>query len=399
MNENRENWVLPQGFVAGGIYCGIKKSGKLDLGVIISTPPALAFGSYTTNPFCAPSIDYCRKITESGQKVSHVLVNSGNANACTGERGSKDTLEIAERVKASFGEVKEVLLSSTGIIGEYLPMPTLKKGVEELAHQLKNLKSKTFAEAIMTTDTRTKTTEQELSFALGKVRVAGASKGSGMICPNMATMLGYIMTDIQLEPSYLKSFQKYIKKSFNSISVDGDTSTNDTVILLSNGQSGVCYDLLSSEEQKAFDKALENHFHSLAQQIVADGEGATKLVEVRVKGCESDDQAHELGKAISNSALIKTALFGNDPNWGRVLVTLGTHSKTIKPQMLDISFCGVPVFLKGSPLRFERETLIQKMSGKKLALEVNLNMGKGEWVCWTCDFSYDYVKINAEYHT
>ncbi|HLP40069.1 MAG TPA: bifunctional ornithine acetyltransferase/N-acetylglutamate synthase, partial [Fibrobacteria bacterium] len=271
-----------KGYRAWGIAAGIKKNGNPDLGVLISEPPAQAFGAFTRNAVKAAPVLYCRQVLATGRKVSHVLVNSGNANACTGERGYEDVLREADDLKSAGAAAGEVLVSSTGVIGEYLPMDKVTTGIRSLFAA--GTPRSSFVEAIMTTDTFPKRAQASLRLGGREVRLGGAAKGAGMIRPDMATMLSYVTTDIGLDADYEPLFHKAVDRTFNSISVDGDMSTNDTAVLLANGASGVRYADLAPAERDAFDKALAGLMEELAKSIVRDGEGATKLVSVEVKG-------------------------------------------------------------------------------------------------------------------
>ena len=392
-----KNVVFPKGFQAGGIACGIKKNGNPDLGFLQSSPPAVAFGAFTRNTAAAAPVQYCREVLASGAKVSHVLVNSGNANAATGPKGYEDVLATVSHLKRTTQVEAGVLICSTGVIGEPLPMETLKKGIDSLCGT--QGPTSDFHSAIMTTDTFAKIAETTLTLAGCEVRLGGAAKGAGMICPNMATMLAFMTTDIGLEPEYQPRFQEAVERSFNSITVDGDMSTNDTALLLANGASGVQYASLSSAEQGLFDTALMDLMLQLAQSIVRDGEGATKLITVEAVGAASELDAKAVVRAVSNSPLVKTAFFGGDANWGRVLAAAGYSGAALEMEKLSLEFCGVKVFEHGVPLPRDEEDLAQRMKAKEVSVKLDLGLGKASWTYWTCDLSYDYVKINGSYRS
>jgi glutamate N-acetyltransferase/amino-acid N-acetyltransferase len=400
MQIHSQDVAFPLGFTAAGTPAGIKKNGNPDVGLLRSEPPARAFGAFTRNAAFAAPVKYCREVLASGAPVSHILVNSGNANAATGEKGYQDVLDSVAHLKASAAGAHAVagavLVSSTGVIGEPLPMPALKRGIEALAA---GQGPAPFHQAIMTTDTFAKTAEKTLSLGGREVRLGGASKGAGMICPNMATMLAYLTTDIDLPPGYAAGFQDFVERSFNSISVDGDMSTNDTVILLANGAAGVSYAALPPADRAAFDAALADLMRELAQAIVRDGEGATKLIAVEVEGAVSEADAKAIGRAVSNSPLVKTAFFGGDANWGRVLAAAGYSGAALRMETLSLEFCGVKVFENGLPLPRDEEDLAERMKAREVSVRLNLGLGDAAWTYWTCDFSYEYVKINGSYRS
>jgi len=388
--------AYPLGFSAAGTHAGIKKNGKPDVGLLVSNPPAKAFAAFTRNAAAAAPVRQGREVIASGRPVSHVLVNSGNANAATGEKGYRDSLASAARVASAANAVGAVLVSSTGVIGEPLPMAALERGIDTLAG---GKGEALFHQAIMTTDTFPKTAEVSLTLAGREVRLGGASKGAGMICPNMATMLAYITTDIGLPPSYDARFLDMVERSFNSISVDGDMSTNDTAILLANGASGVAYEALEASDCTAFDEALAGLMGDLARAIVRDGEGATKLITVEVVGAMSEEDAKAIGRAVSNSPLVKTAFFGGDANWGRVMAAAGYSGATLVMEKLALEFCGVRVFENGLPLPVNEDDMAERMKAKEVTVRLDLGVGSAAWTYWTCDFSYDYVKINGSYRS
>lgn len=388
--------AFPQGFSAAGTAAGIKKNGKPDVGLLVSEPPARAFAAFTRNAAAAAPVTLGREVIATGKPVSHVLVNSGNANAATGERGLRDARDSVARLQGATRVAGEVIVSSTGVIGEPLPMEALARGIDTLAA---GRGEALFHQAIMTTDTFPKTAETSLTLAGREVRIGGASKGAGMICPNMATMLAYITTDIDLPSSYNTRFLDMVERSFNSISVDGDMSTNDTALLLANGVSGVAYEGLGVEERHAFDTALAGLMGELARAIVRDGEGATKLITVEVVGAASEADAKAVGRAVSNSPLVKTAFFGGDANWGRVMAAAGYSGAKLVMEKLALEFCGVGVFENGLPLSVDEDDMAERMKAKDVTVRLDLGVGSASWAYWTCDFSYDYVKINGSYRS
>lgn len=388
--------AFPQGFSAAGTACGIKKNGNPDAGLLVSEPPARAFGAFTRNAAAAAPVILCREVIATGSRVSHILVNSGNANAATGERGYRDAVASVARLRAGTTVAGAVLVSSTGVIGEPLPMDALGRGIDTL---VAGRGDAPFHRAIMTTDTFPKTAQASLTLGGCDVRLGGTSKGAGMICPNMATMLAYLTTDIDLPDSYNARFLDMVERTFNSISVDGDMSTNDTVILLANGVSGVVYADLPASEQAAFDAALSGLMGELARAIVRDGEGATKLITVEVAGAASEADAKAVCRAVSNSPLVKTAFFGGDANWGRVMAAAGYSGANVEMTSLALEFCGVRVFENGLPLPVSEDDMATRMKAKEVTVRLDLGVGTAAWTYWTCDFSYDYVKINGSYRS
>ncbi|MBF0431937.1 MAG: bifunctional glutamate N-acetyltransferase/amino-acid acetyltransferase ArgJ [Fibrobacteria bacterium] len=397
-----QNIHFPKGFSAWGLSADIKEGHKKDIGILESDPPAMVFGAFTINKFCAAPVVHCKKVLSGSHLVSHLVVNSGNANAVTGDQGIEDVATTVTALKEQFSGAKDILVSSTGVIGRPLPMDKITAGISrinKLKHSELDKDPMGFAESILTTDTTTKSTQEALMLNERWVRTGGVAKGSGMICPNMATMLAYITTDIRLPTSYKDRFQSFVEQSFNSMSVDGDMSTNDTVLLFSNGASGCQYEQLSGEDQLHFDNMLLNQFQSLAKQIVKDGEGATKFITININGAVAESHAKCFGKAIANSPLVKTAFFGNDPNWGRVIAAIGGLEYPLEPEKLDLDYCGLPVLRNGQPVQYNGKEMLEELKKKDVCLDLQLNLGKASWTTWTCDLSYDYVKINAEYHT
>ncbi|HUI91513.1 MAG TPA: bifunctional glutamate N-acetyltransferase/amino-acid acetyltransferase ArgJ [Chitinivibrionales bacterium] len=389
-----------RGFFAAGLAAGIKVSGGRDCGILASRAPCSAAGAFTTNAVRASSVDWCESILPS-KNVRAVFANSGNANACTGARGKRDTKKIATMVGSLFGaRPGAVCVASTGVIGHFLPMekirkhlPALHKAAEESARG-----GSAFVDAIMTTDTKKKEAAVRVETAAGCYTIGGCAKGSGMISPNMATMLSFVTTDASVDPALLNAIVKsVVDRTYNNLTVDGDTSTNDMVLVLANGLS--CVSIAGATEAGVFRGALFTVCDALCRKIAADGEGATKRVEVRVSGGRTVVDANRAAKAVANSCLVKTALFGNDPNWGRILCAVGYSGAAFSSDRLTLSLCGRRVFAKGRPLPFPAKKLSDKMKEKVVVIDVDLGNGKECAVVHTCDLTYDYIKINAEYHT
>jgi glutamate N-acetyltransferase/amino-acid N-acetyltransferase len=389
-----------KGFSAGAVIAGLKVSVLPDCGLLASTAPCSAAGAFTTNAVRASSVDWCESILP-GRDVRAVFANSGNANACTGERGVRDTKKIATLVGSVLGaRPQSVCVASTGVIGHYLPMDKIKKNIPALckgvAASVRG--GSAFAGAIMTTDTKKKEAAVTVETAAGKYTIGGCAKGSGMIHPNMATMLSFVSTDASVDPALLNAIVKsVVDRSFNNLTIDGDTSTNDMVLVLANGVSGVS--VTGAAEAGVFQEALFIVCDGLCKKIAQDGEGATKRVEVRVRGGKTIMDAKRAAKAVANSSLVKTALFGNDPNWGRVLCAVGYSGAGFSKDKLTLSLCGRRVFTKGRPLPFSAKDLSGKMKKSVVTIDVDLGLGKECAVAHTCDLTYDYIKINADYHT
>ncbi|HLA40479.1 MAG TPA: bifunctional glutamate N-acetyltransferase/amino-acid acetyltransferase ArgJ [Candidatus Glassbacteria bacterium] len=391
------------GFRAAGVACGIKASGAPDLGVILGEVPCAAAAVFTTNRVKAAPLLVCReRLAQNPAGVRAIVVNSGIANACTGQRGIDDARAVAVEAESVFGlEPGSALVMSTGVIGEPLPLNKINKGLRKFAGGLELTGETTFQRAIMTTDTVEKTVCVEFEVEGVRARLGGAAKGAGMIHPNLATMLSFLTTDAALTPPALAcALRKAVNLSFNRISVDGDRSPNDSVFLLASGKSGApVIDSENSPGYEAFLEALITASVELAKSIAADGEGATRLVEIQVRGAGSDEQAEKIARTVANSPLVKTAIYGNDPNWGRIVSAVGYSGVPVDLGELVVSFGEVEAFRNGEPTRVARTELADKLRGKQISINISVGGGKGTCTFWTCDFSYDYVKINADYHT
>jgi glutamate N-acetyltransferase/amino-acid N-acetyltransferase len=376
------------GFVASGVHCGIRKV-STDLALIRSLTPATGAGMFTVNRVQAAPVKLSREHLELA-KPQAVVVNSGVANAATGVRGELDARATsAEAARLLDLDAEEVLVLSTGVIGELLPLGKLLSGLGEAAEALSPVGGEAAAEAILTTDTHAK---QAVARGPG-FTVGGMAKGSGMIHPNLATMLAVLTTDYPLDGDALEFLCPAVNESFNAISVDGECSTNDAVVLLANGASG------AARDDSAFAEALRAVCKDLAAQIVADGEGATVLAEIRVSGAASDPEARAIARRIAVSPLVKTALFGRDPNWGRVLAAAGSAPHNggyarLEPELVTLRYGGTTVLAAGVPQRARPET-----NGSTCLIELDLGLGTGEAGYLTSDLSYDYVRLNAEYRT
>lgn len=390
----------PKGFQAAGVHCGIKKAG-LDLALLVSDRPAQTAIVKTRNVMQAAPLTFNQAQLEKTPTSSAILINSGVANAGTGEDGFAACQDLAQAFAESFGmDPDALLLASTGVIGLSLPLEKIKRGFDALQQKLTPQGFEEAAKAIMTTDTVPKMAWTSVRIQDQEVRLLGLAKGSGMICPNMSTMLAFVLTDATIDASLLQAYlQKAVALSFNAITVDGDTSTNDTVILLANGASQ-CQPLVDqSPEGDLFQQELTALCQDLAKQIARDGEGASRLIEVRVKGCGSDGEARQCAKAVAGSSLVKTAVFGRDPNWGRIACALGYAGVDFKPQDLGVQIGDVWVCRAGREIGFDETLASQAMATDKVVITCHIGDGPGQGMAWGCDLSYDYVRINADYRS
>ncbi len=398
--SRKEKRFQVKGFRFAGVAAGIKGTGKTDLALIVSDPPAKATAVFTTCRLQAGPIIQGKKAIRGG-KLRAVLINSGNANAATGKRGIELAFQTAALTGKALGiPAGQVLVSSTGKIGIPLDVGKIARALPKAIRGLSETALPEAARAIMTTDAFSK-----LHAVRGKIgnkgfTVAGFAKGAGMIEPHMATMLAYILTDLDLPAGAMrKAFRKAVEQSFNAITVDGDTSTNDTALLLASGASGI---RLKPDTAgfRNFEKILAEVCKTLALMMVRDGEGATKVVEIRVRGARSDASARRMAYTIARSQLVKTSFFGEDPNWGRVFAALGNSGETFDPSRVDIYYGEIPLVRRGVPTGVSREAQAHKiMKNSSFLVRVELHQGKGRAQVWTSDLTYGYVKINAEYRT
>ncbi|MFF5994232.1 bifunctional glutamate N-acetyltransferase/amino-acid acetyltransferase ArgJ [Lysinibacillus sp. KU-BSD001] len=394
------NVVSPKGFTAAGVHCGIKKE-KKDLAILVSEVPASVAGVFTTNVVQAAPIKVTKEVVYNTQKMQAMIVNSGNANACTGKQGVADAYEMQSLAAAKLGiEPYLVGVASTGVIGEIMNLAPVKKGVEMLAPNNDVESGNNFAQAILTTDTVMKNTAYATNIDGQEVIVSGTAKGSGMIEPNMATMLGFITTDANIESAELqKALSAITNVTFNAITVDGDTSTNDTVVVMANGLAGNEPLSPAHPDWENFYTALRLVAEDLAKAIARDGEGATKLIEVEVDGAISDEEARKIAKTVVGSPLVKTAVFGCDANWGRIIAAVGYSGATVDPEKITIKIGGTTMVEKGEPIKFSEEELIEILKQQEVKIDVSLEVGEGHGFAWGCDLTYDYVQINAAYRS
>jgi len=391
-----------KGFTAAAVEAGIKYQDRLDLGLIYSQVPAVTAGVFTTNKVkAAPVLIDMERLR--GGKVQAVLVNSGNANACTGARGMETALATSALVAQHLGIEEELVqIASTGVIGEPMEFAPFEQVMEQLVHRLDDKGFTEVARAMMTTDTFPKMAQATVELDGQTVSILGLAKGSGMIMPDMATMLCFVMTDAQIVfPVLNEMVRSGVDKSFNRITVDGDTSTNDMVLVMANGAAGNQWiDEESPEAARAFEAALHKVLHELALKIVEDGEGATKLVTIRIEGARDQDGAMSAAQTIANSALVKTAFFGEDANWGRIIAALGRSDCVFDPQKVSIAFDDALLVENGMVLGGDAEKRASEvLKQKKFTVVVDLHEGMESTEVYTCDISYDYVKINADYRS
>ncbi|MEW6221462.1 MAG: bifunctional glutamate N-acetyltransferase/amino-acid acetyltransferase ArgJ [Thermodesulfobacteriota bacterium] len=390
------------GFQAAAVQAGIRYQGRLDLGLIVAEGPATVAGVFTTNLVKAAPVLLGQERVAKGQAQA-ILVNSGCANACTGTAGMAAARAAAAAVARSLGIAEELVLPcSTGVIGEPLPVERIEAAVPDLVRDLAADGLPAVARAMMTTDTRPKTASRTGLVAGRPVTVAGLAKGAGMIMPNMATMLSFLLTDAALEATALQeALRQAVAESFNAITIDGDTSTNDTVLLLASGRAG--HPPLTPADRDgpaAFTALLSDLCQDLAGQIVADGEGVTKEVTIRVRGARTRQEAEQAGRTIANSALVKTAFFGADANWGRILAAAGRSGAWLDPRRVAIAIDGVLLVRDGLAVGQEAEAAATAiLKGRSFTVTVDLGAGPAEFAIRTCDLSIDYVKINADYRS
>lgn len=392
--------TFPKGFKAAGVKAGIKKSGNLDLALIYTEKEAAVAGVFTKNAVAAAPVIVSREVVKGG-KAHAIVANAGCANACTGETGLANARKMAALAAAQVGcAPEEVLVGSTGIIGVNLPMDKLEAGIKAAAAELSEDGSKNAGNAIITTDTYSKACSCEVEIGGQAVRFGAIAKGSGMIQPNMATMLCYITTDANISSQLMqKALSEIVEVSFNMISVDGDMSTNDTVLVLANGASGAAEITDGSPEYEKFYATLKEICQELSKRIAADGEGATKFLTINVSGTKTFEDAKTVAMSIAKSPLVKTAFFGEDPNWGRVICAVGYAGIPMVPEKTVIKFGGVPVYANGLGAEFNEDDIHKVMAEHDIVIDVEMGMGDAQATVWSCDFSYEYVKINGEYHT
>ncbi|KJS75205.1 MAG: ornithine acetyltransferase [Desulfotomaculum sp. BICA1-6] len=391
--------TAPQGFSAAGVAAGIK-NGKKDVALLVSDRPAAAAGVFTTNRVKAFPVLVSMRHLEDGSARA-VVANSGNANACNGPQGEGDALSMIAQAASLLGiPADQVLVASTGVIGQPMPMDKVLDGIRRAAAELNPQGGADAATAIMTTDTVLKEEAVTLELDGCPVTVGGMAKGSGMIHPNMATMLAFVATDAAISPGLLQqALKQVVDRTFNMITVDGDTSTNDAVLALANGAAGNPPIEAEGPAYAAFCAALEAVCRKLAVAVARDGEGATKLLEVRVLGAATDDDARLVAKSVAASSLVKSAVFGEDANWGRVLCAAGYSGAAFNPEAVDIYLGEIKVAENGGALPFDEEAAALVLAQKEVVFTIDLKQGPAQATAWGCDLTYDYVRINGSYRT
>jgi glutamate N-acetyltransferase / amino-acid N-acetyltransferase len=404
MNSVPTEAALPRGFRFAATACGLKKTGALDLALLSSDVPASAAAVFTQNlVVAAPVVVSKQHLKASKGRMRALIVNSGNANCATGPAGyaasNKTVQETALRLNC---RPEEVFVCSTGVIGVPLPVEKVLRALPGIIRNRRQ-SARSFAEfslAICTTDTRPKTEDTSFKMAGKRVHLIGCAKGAGMIHPNMATTLAFVATDANISPALLqKTLRDVTSRTFNAISIDGDTSTNDTLLVLANGAAGAPAIKSGSSAHRAFSKALDEVCRSLALQIVADGEGAQRVIEIEVRGAKTEAAARRIGETIATSPLVKTAFAGGDPNWGRIYAAAGRSGVKFDASRVDIQMAGIPVLRRGQPLDFNERAASSRLLQKQVHVVVDLHAGHASARYWTCDFTAEYVRINASYRT
>ena len=387
------------GFVGAGVACGVRDAGRRDLGLLFSELPCETAAVFTRNAVKGAPLVVTREAVETGG-VRAVVVNSGNANAATGGRGIEDARAMQALSAEALGiEAGEVAVASTGVIGEHLPMGRISAGIRLAAGEL-GMAGAGFAESILTTDTRAKGAAVRVEIGGRTITVWGAAKGSGMIHPNMGTMLAFLATDAAVEKDCLKeTLSRVTDRTFNRVTVDGDTSPSDMALLMANGAAGNEPLTFDSPDYSIFAEAVEDVAQTLAREIARDGEGATRLVEVAVEGAESEESAAALAKNVVGSNLVKTAVFGEDANWGRVLTAMGYSGEAFDPDGVELWFGPIKVFSGGEPVPHEEAEANATLAAGEVKITVRLSEGDASATAWGCDLSYEYVRINGSYRT
>lgn len=391
---------LPKGFKAGAAAANFKKAGRDDLGLIISDRPCVLAGMFTQNLFKAAPVLVCREILDTFGTVRAVLANSGQANACTGEEGLDNCRATQEMAAEATGlEAQEILPISTGVVGAHLKMDLWRKAVPALAQSLGSRDAEGFTRAFMTTDAFPKFAMREVTLSGGTVRLTVMAKGAGMICPNMATMLCVALTDaaVEREP-WQAMFGRAVDKTFNRVSVDGDTSTNDTILGLANGASGVA--ARDEADLALLEEALTAILGTVSHMLVMDGEGASKVIHISVRGARNDADAELVARSVGHSQLVKTAIYGGDANWGRIVTAVGYSGASFDPAKVGLRLCGVERFRLGRPVNDDQEEkLAELLKAKDIAVDINLGDGPGSYTFQASDLGHEYVTLNSDYRS
>ena len=389
------------GIRAAGLHAGIKAAEAKDVALIVTDTPATAAGVFTKNSVTAAPVLVCREHLSDGYAQA-VIVNSGNANACTGEIGMANARRMAAATAEQLGiDTNLVLVSSTGVIGQQLPMDKIEGGIQAAASALSTEGGADAAEAIMTTDTHPKSVAVEIEIGGTPVRIGGIAKGSGMIAPNMATMLSYLTTDVRINAETLQvALNSVVDDTYNLLTVDTDRSTNDTVLILATGHAENA-DIITAdgEAYEAFCEGLQSVCTELVKMLARDGEGATKLVEVIVKHAKNRDDAEKAARAVAESPLVKTAIFANDANWGRIMMAIGKSGAEFDPYQVDVYLADYRLVQNGMDAGYDEDKATALFAQDPVRITIDLRAGDTEITMWTCDYSYDYIRINADYRT
>lgn len=391
---------LPKGFRAGAAAANFKKAGRDDLGLIVSDTPAVLAGMFTQNLFKAAPVLVCQEILARGRAVRAVLANAGQANACTGEEGLSNCRATQAMIAGLTGiDQDEILPLSTGVVGAHLKMDLWLDAVPALVQSLGSRDAEGFTRSFMTTDAFPKFAAREVALAGGSVRLTVMAKGAGMICPNMATMLCVALTDAQVaaEP-WQAMFGRAVNKTFNRVSVDGDTSTNDTILGLANGASGVAAQ--GPEDMALLEEALTAILGQVSYMLVKDGEGARKVIHITVNGAESDADAERVARSVGHSQLVKTAMYGGDANWGRIVTAVGYSGARFDPAAVSMKLCGIERFRKGCPVNEDQEAALSELlKGEDVQVDIDLGGGSGSYTFKASDLGHEYVTENADYRS
>lgn len=391
---------LPKGFQAGAAEACFRKAGRDDLGIIVSDRPCVLAAMFTKNLFRAAPVRVCQEILASGREVRAVVANSGQANACTGDEGLANCRETQRLTAEALGlEPDEVLPISTGVVGAHLKMDNWRKAIPALAQSLGSRDAEGFTRAFMTTDAFPKFAMREVSLTGGLVRLTVMAKGAGMICPNMATMLCVALTDACVErEAWQAMFRRAVNATFNRVSVDGDTSTNDTILGLANCASGVA--AMNAGDEKALEDALTAILDTVSHMLVADGEGASKVIHIKVSGAADDEEAELVARSVGHSQLVKTAIYGGDANWGRIVTAVGYSGADFKPEEVSLVLCGIERFRNGQPVNEEMEAeLAERLKAKDVEVDIVLGKGPGSYSFKASDLGHEYVSLNADYRS
>jgi len=400
MKKENGTIVSPKGFKVGGLHSGVKRK-KKDLGILYSEVPAQAAAVYTLNKVKAEPIKLTQESLSKDGILQAVIINSGNANACTGKQGMHDAIKMQEETAKKLNIKKDhVAVASTGIIGVEMPMDKIIPHISKLELTKTKEASLDFGEAILTTDTFIKSVSFETEIDGKKVIMSGTAKGSGMIEPNMGTMLSFITTDANIEADVLdKALKDIVNQTYNCITVDGDTSTNDMVLVMANGEAENNLLTENHPEWEKFTELLKQTSEELSKMIARDGEGASKLIEVTVNGANKVTDARKVAKSVVGSSLVKTAIYGTDANWGRVIVAIGYSGVEIDPEQIDLNIGGIQLLEKSEPITYSEELAKKYLEEEVINIDINLNQGPHSGKAWGCDLTYDYVRINASYRS